>query len=52
MYKESPKKILFVPLRKGLREVRDIILTPQNGKGEELKNLKNVVVYLQLKKVV
>jgi hypothetical protein len=56
VYKESPKTILFIPLRKGLREVREImrevreiIVTPLNEKNEELKNLRNVVVYLQLK---
>jgi len=48
VYKGSPKKILFIPLRKGLREVREIILTPLNEKNEELKILKNIV-YLQLK---
>ena len=47
--KESSKKILFIPLRKGLREVREIILTPLNEKNEELKNFRNVVVHLQLK---
>ena len=46
LYKDSPKKIMFIPLRKGLREIRKIILTPLN---ENSKDLRNVVVYLQLK---
>jgi len=48
MYMENPQKILFIPLRKGLRQVREIILTPLNEKNKELKNLRNFVVYLQL----
>ena len=46
LYKESPKKIMFIPLRKGLREIREIILTPLYDNS---KDLRNVVVYLQLK---
>ena len=45
VYTESPKKIMFVPLKKGLREVREIILNPQNEKNEELKNLKMLYIY-------
>ena len=40
---------MFIPLRKDLREVREIILTPQNEKNNEIKELKDVVVYLRLK---
>jgi len=49
VYKESHKKTLFILLREGLREVRERILTPQNEKNEELKNLRNITVYLQPK---
>jgi hypothetical protein len=49
VYKESPKKIMFISLRRGLREIREIILTPLNENGEEIKNLQNVIAYLQLK---
>ena len=48
VYKEIPKKDTFIPLRKGLREIREIILTSLNEKSEELKILRNVTVYLQL----
>jgi len=50
VYKASPDKIMFIPLRNGLREIKEIILTPQDEKCQEIKDLKNVVVYLQLKK--
>jgi len=40
---------MFIPLRRGLREIREIILTPLNENGEEIKNLQNVIAYLQLK---
>jgi hypothetical protein len=40
---------MFIPLRTGLREIRQIVLTPLNGNNEENKNLRNVVLYLQLK---
>jgi hypothetical protein len=40
---------MFIPLRKGLREIREIALTPQDENGKELKNLRNITVYLQLK---
>ena len=49
LYKESPKKIMFIPLRKGLRGIREIILTPFNENSKDLKSLKNLTVYLQLK---
>lgn len=49
VYKESSKKIMFIPLRKGLREIREIVLTPQDERGKELKDLRNITVYLQLK---
>ena len=32
------KKIKFVPLRGGLREIREIVLTPLNENNEEIKN--------------
>ena len=51
VYKENPKKIMFIPLRQGLREIREIILTPLDEKNNEIKKLKNVVVYLKLKEV-
>jgi hypothetical protein len=40
---------MYIPLRKGLREIREIILTPMDVNGEEIKNLKDFVVYLHLK---
>ena len=40
VYMEDPKKIMYVPLRKGLKEIREIILTPKNVNGEEIKNFK------------
>jgi len=49
VYKKIPKKDTFIPLRKGLRKIREVILTSLNKKSEELKILKNVTVYLQLK---
>ena len=49
VYKEIPKKDTFILLRKGLREIREIILTSLNEKSEELKILKDITVYLQLK---
>jgi len=49
VYKGIPKKDIFIPLRKGLREMRGIILTSLNEKSDELRILRNVTVYLQLK---
>ena len=40
---------MFVPLRKDLREIREIILTPLDVNGDDTQQLKDVVVYLQLK---
>jgi len=48
VYTEEPKKIMYIPLRKGLMEIKEIILTPKDVNGEEIKNLK-YVVYLHLK---
>ena len=48
VYKEISKEIMFIPLRKDLREIREIILTPLDEKNNEIKELKDVV-YLQLK---
>lgn len=48
VYKRNSKEIMFIPLRKGLREIREIVLTPLDGNNNEIKDLKNVV-YLQLK---
>ena len=48
VYTEEPKKIMYIPLRKGLREIKEIILTPKDVNSEEIKNLKDVV-YLHLK---
>jgi hypothetical protein len=31
---------MYVPLRKGLREIREIILTPKDVNGEEIKKIK------------
>jgi len=39
---------MYIPLRKGLMEIKEIILTPKDVNGEEIKNLKDVV-YLHLK---
>jgi len=45
VHKESPKKIMFIPLREGLREIREVILTPLNENNEEIKNLK-ILLYI------
>jgi hypothetical protein len=49
VYKENLRKIMFVPLRKGLQEIREVILTPLNDKSRVIKSLRNVTVYLHLK---
>jgi hypothetical protein len=49
VYKEISKEVMFIPLRKGLREIREIVLTPLDEKGNDIKDLKDVAVYLQLK---
>ena len=49
MYKEISKKIMFIPLREDLREIREIILTPLDKKNNEIKELKDVTVYLLVK---
>jgi len=49
VYKEITKKKKFIPLREGLREIREIILTPTDEKNNKMKDLKGVTVYLQLK---
>jgi hypothetical protein len=49
VYKETSRKIMFISLREGLQEIREIILTPVIENGEEITILKNAVVYLQLK---
>jgi len=49
VYKETSRKIMFIFLREGLQEIREIILTPVIENGEEITILKNAVVYLQLK---
>jgi hypothetical protein len=49
VYKETSRKIMFISLREGLREIREIILTPVIENGEEITILKHAVVYLQLK---
>ena len=43
------KKIMFIPVRAGLRKIREIFLTPMDEKNNEIKDLKDVTVYLQLK---
>jgi hypothetical protein len=48
LYKETCTKIMFIPLRKGLQEIKEIALTPLDGNSEKT-NLKNVTVYLHLK---
>jgi hypothetical protein len=40
---------MFIPLREGLREIREIISTPLNENNEKIQILKNVTAYLQLK---
>jgi len=40
---------MFIPLRAGLREIREIIVTPTDEKNNKIKNLKCVTVYIQLK---
>lgn len=47
VYNETSRKIIFIPLRTGLREIREIVLTPLNENNEKKKKLKNAV-YLQL----
>jgi hypothetical protein len=42
------KELLHISFRKGLREIRELILTPLNEKNEKLKSFRNIV-YLQLK---
>jgi hypothetical protein len=37
---ENPKKIMFIPLRNGLREIKERILTPQDENCKELKKSK------------
>jgi hypothetical protein len=37
VYKENPKKIMFIPLRESLREIREIILTPLDEKNNKIK---------------
>jgi hypothetical protein len=49
VYKEISKKIMFISLREGLWEIKDIILTPLYENGEDTKNFKNVTAYLLLK---
>jgi len=49
VYKEISKEIMFTPLRKVLREIRKIILSPLDVNGDDIKELKDIVVYLQLK---
>ena len=39
---------MFIPLRKGLQEIRETALTPFSVDNEKI-NLKNATVYLQLK---
>ena len=40
---------MFIPLREGLREIREIALNPINENGKEIKILKNITTYLHLK---
>jgi hypothetical protein len=40
---------MFIPLREGLREIKEIISTPLNEKGEDIKIKKKITVYLHLK---
>jgi hypothetical protein len=40
---------MFIPVRAGLRKIREINLTPMDEKNNETKDLKGVIVYLQLK---
>ena len=49
VYKESPKNIMFISLRRGLRESKEIILTPLDANNNKMQNLQNVTAYLQLK---
>ena len=50
VYKACSKKIMYIPLRKGLREIREIVLNPQDERGKELEILRIITVYLQLKR--
>ena len=40
---------MFILLKEGLREIREIILTPTDEKNNKIKSIKDVIVYLQLK---
>ena len=40
---------MFIPVRAGLRKIREIILTPMDEKNNEIKYLKDVTLYLQQK---
>ena len=46
VYKVSPKKIMFIPLREGLREIKGIILTPLDENSEEIKNKKKMLLFI------
>ncbi len=50
VYNEIPKKVVFIPLRESLWEIREIVLTPLDENNKIIQTLKNVIVYLQLKK--
>jgi len=40
---------MLISLRRGLREIIEIILTPTDEKNNKIKDLKDVIVCLQLK---
>jgi hypothetical protein len=42
VYKESLKKVIFIPLREGMWEMKEIILTPLNENGENVKEFKKL----------
>jgi hypothetical protein len=48
LYVENPNEVMFIPLREGLRELREVILTPLDEKNK-IKIMKDITVYLQLK---
>jgi len=49
MYLENPNEVMFIPLMKGLREIKQIILTHLDENSKEIKILRDTTLYLQLK---
>ena len=40
---------MFIPLREGLGEIREIVVNLINENGKEIKILENITTYLHLK---